>query len=992
MAPSRNTRRNRNTTVVHLQKKRSNAARSLLRGKNESTHQDEMREEEEITPESLVRALNTFETTQREMVATMKELITSISSKNSHEAQERNLQGRHFQEESAKESEQRGAGLEKRGTSFVTQEDVVAMLEKELRRTNEDWKYLPQPSYSTNLINRPYPTGYETPNFILFDGRKGSPREHISRFIDALGPHASDHNLRLREFSKTLTDRAYTWYTTLAPGSIHTWEDMASKFCKKYFEHEERVTISQLNATRQRSGENLIEFVRRFRDLALDCYDEKGEGALVEICIGNMLPEYRVYLENANIDTFSRLMDAVKKTSMSVKVINGHRTWKTEKRDGPQTLTVEDRPSSSNKRKDRETYPAVPCSDEEFHAILDAMFADSVIKPPRPYKNPSRKDKADPRYCRYHQILGHPTTACQTLRKILHGKIRDGTLELPSKKQAIDDDPLPRRRQGKETVAVVTCLDDDQEEEGFTDSWNNNQVPYLVTEPPEENLDLISWCEFSKPQGYETLCNVHKGQETTVTLEENATKCHLTQNKRQRSYPAASEVLQRNPKFKSLFDQLEYGPQARQAAAKALMHVSAEYGPQSFAAESSNNRAFLENHNSIIFTEEDMVAPYADHRRPLYLEAQVNEVFIRRALVDTGSSVNIVPLSVLKAAKIPTSRIVRSTVTISGFGNGSEDTLGYIQLDLKVGPIRSLTKFHVLNASVAYHVLLGRPWLNKHKLIVSTYHQCVKGRIGLRPICIPGNQTPFSQEEVHYSEAMYYDNFTQGSHPSKATGTPLPSRLDVRDLNDDEFEKGRSLTLREGPETERETIVGRTFTQAKDEGGLTTEETIILQDVMPAPKCMQDGSTAVAEPLEKVDLSDDPITPKLISINASLNPQEKEILTILLKEFKDVFAWSYEEMLGLDPGLLNTAARLGEEATRQGGGGLIAESLGLTPSGLGGLDSSTGQGTAARQGHRAPTTASGFVGIAASGTRASSDFMEWALGRELAVWAKDVRL
>ncbi|KAK9939517.1 hypothetical protein M0R45_016212 [Rubus argutus] len=30
--------------------------------------------------------------------------------------------------------------------------------------------------------------------------------------------------------------------------------------------------------------------------------------------------------------------------------------------------------------------------------------------------------------------------------------------------------------------------------------------------------------------------------------------------------------------------------------------------------------------------------------------------------------------------------------------------------------------------------------------------------------------------------------------------------------------------------------------------------------------------------------------------------------------------------------------------------GLIAESLGLTPSGLGGLDSSTGQGIAARQG------------------------------------------
>lgn len=106
-----------------------------------------------------------------------------------------------------------------------------------------------------------------------------------------------------------------------------------------------------------------------------------------------------------------------------------------------------------------------------------------------------------------------------------------------------------------------------------------------------------------------------------------------------------------------------------------------------------------------------------------------------------------------------------------------------------MGPIRSLTKFYVLNAFVTYHVVLRCPWLNKHKLIVSTYHQCVKGSIRLRPIRIPENQTPFSQEEVHYSEARYYDNFTQGSYPSKAAGTPLPSWLNVRDLDDDEFEK-----------------------------------------------------------------------------------------------------------------------------------------------------------------------------------------------------------
>ncbi|CAL8091810.1 unnamed protein product [Prunus armeniaca] len=175
-------------------------------------------------------------------------------------------------------------------------------------------------------------------------------------------------------------------------------------------------------------------------------------------------------------------------------------------------------------------------------------------------------------------------------------------------------------------------------------------------------------------------------------------------------------------------------------------------------------------------------------RRPLYLEGQINDVFIRRALVDTGSSVNILPLSVLTAASIPLSKIVQSQTSISGFGNQSEVTVGYMQVNLKVGPIQSLTKFYVVDVDVAYHTLLGRPWLNKHKLVVSTYHQCVKGRIGLRPLRIPRSQAPFNQNEAHYSEAEFYTECTgAGSNPSKDFGTYLPSWTEIRDLSNEEL-------------------------------------------------------------------------------------------------------------------------------------------------------------------------------------------------------------
>ena len=56
------------------------------------------------------------------------------------------------------------------------------------------------------------------------------------------------------------------------------------------------------------------------------------------------------------------------------------------------------------------------------------------------------------------------------------------------------------------------------------------------------------------------------------------------------------------------------------------------------------------------------------------------------------------------------------------------------------------------------------------------------------------------------------------------------------------------------------------------------------------------------EELEEVDLGSGSQEPRPISINASLIEKEKSELVLLLKEFKDVFAWNYSKMPGLDPG------------------------------------------------------------------------------------------
>ena len=86
----------------------------------------------------------------------------------------------------------------------------------------EPTNFIRKPPYPAELLKQPYPNKYVAPTFSCFDGRKGSALVHVRKFIDSMGPYAGNGDLCLREFSKSLDDRAYTWYTTLPPGSVRS--------------------------------------------------------------------------------------------------------------------------------------------------------------------------------------------------------------------------------------------------------------------------------------------------------------------------------------------------------------------------------------------------------------------------------------------------------------------------------------------------------------------------------------------------------------------------------------------------------------------------------------------------------------------------------------------------------------------------------------------------------------------------------------------------
>jgi len=72
------------------------------------------------------------------------------------------------------------------------------------------------------------------------------------------------------------------------------------------------------------------------------------------------------------------------------------------------------------------------------------------------------------------------------------------------------------------------------------------------------------------------------------------------------------------------------------------------------------------------------------------------------------------------------------------------------------------------------------------------------------------------------------------------------------------------------------------------------------EDAKDAPPELEEGVKVTVDALKEINLGTDE-NPKPTYVNASLASDEEKAYVDLLKEYKDVFAWSYKEMPGLDP-------------------------------------------------------------------------------------------
>ena len=66
----------------------------------------------------------------------------------------------------------------------------------------------------------------------------------------------------------------------------------------------------------------------------------------------------------------------------------------------------------------------MPCTPKELDVLLDKWIADRLFKPNQVSRELTEEDWKDPRFCRLHNYVQHPTVECWALRRLVHRRIK----------------------------------------------------------------------------------------------------------------------------------------------------------------------------------------------------------------------------------------------------------------------------------------------------------------------------------------------------------------------------------------------------------------------------------------------------------------------------------------------------------------------------------------------------------------------------------------
>ncbi|XP_064950571.1 uncharacterized protein LOC135611986 [Musa acuminata AAA Group] len=139
-------------------------------------------------------------------------------------------------------------------------------------------------------------------------------------------------------------------------------------------------------------------------------------------------------------------------------------------------------------------------------------------------------------------------------------------------------------------------------------------------------------------------------------------------------------------------------------------------------------RSRLEPGSQITFRVEE--AKFPNHDDALVVSVRIANARVKRVIVDTGSSADVLYFEVFKRLGITKGDLTPLASSLTGFMGDFVSPLETTLLPITIGEEPRtetiMTTFIVVDLPSAYNVILDRPTLNKLKAVISTYHHALK--------------------------------------------------------------------------------------------------------------------------------------------------------------------------------------------------------------------------------------------------------------------------
>ncbi|RDX71139.1 hypothetical protein CR513_49543, partial [Mucuna pruriens] len=348
--------------------------------------------------------------------------------------------------------------------------------------------------------------------------------------------------------------------------------------------------------------------------------------------------------------------------------------------------------------------------------------------------------------------------------------------------------------------------------------------------------------------------------------------------------------------------------------------------------------------NYLFFSEEEILVEGKGHNQPLHISVKCGNYMLVRVLIGNGSSLNVMPKATLDKLYSTDSKLKANFIVVQAFDGSRGEVMGKITLSVWIGrlPLTSLSK-KTLDPCSRHSPLLLTPK-------IEIYHGPTVGIVlGENDLMI---STSTLAEYIEGDEEALKTSFQsleivgttcveirpENPRPSKAArvllqggyqlghklGEHLEGMTESLKLQENEGQRGLGYHM---PRTEEKTksrlsisqswiLLGATrslYEYFKSRGVMPSEQVAMMEDQAPGEQTWvyiydeepTNWTNLWSNYKKMVERRDQEIQPhiegvEVINLGKERERREVKSLIDLLVEYSNVFAWSYQDMLGLD--------------------------------------------------------------------------------------------